>query len=135
VWAQGAIAQARKDGYTESLLGRRRYLPNIADSYDDKRRRHDEKVALNHPVQSLASDLMLNSVVEMHRELPDDARVIATVHDSALILAPAEKADRIAKEAKTIMEFFTPNMLEKRFGFTLGVPLVADVTINTHWRK
>lgn len=129
-WHRDTLSAAKRDGYVQSPLGRRRYLPNI-NSWEDTARRHDEKVALNHRVQSLGSDLMLLSLVEMHKQ---GLQVRATVHDSVILEAPDEGARMVGEHAKHIMETMS-DVVRKKFGFDIEVPLVADLHIDTHWTK
>lgn len=130
-WHRVVIENARAIGYVESPLGRRRYLPNINNMNDSAARAHDEKVALNHAVQSLGSDLMLLSLIEMHKR---GFWIAATVHDSVILVAPEEEAEMIGKEAKEIMETIH-DVVESKFGYIIRVPLVADLTIADHWQK
>ena len=130
-WHVASKARARANGYTESPIGRRRYLPNIDNWTDGKAKAHDEAISINHPVQSFGSDLMLSSLTIMHRA---GLRVVATVHDSVILLSPDDEAERDGKLAKDIMENI-PAEIEHNFGYRLEVPLVADLNIATHWEK
>lgn len=130
-WHAQSIGRARGAGYVESPIGRRRYLPNINNSSDSAARAHDEKVAINHIVQSLGSDLMLMSLTEMHRR---GFWIAATVHDSVILVVPEEAAELVGKEAKEIMETID-QLVYTKFGYKIEVPLVADLTIASHWEK
>lgn len=130
-WHQVQINKARSLGYVESPLGRRRYLPNIENWQDGAARSHDEKVAINHPIQSLGSDLMLLSLTEMWKR---GLNVVATVHDSVILIANEVYAEQVGEEAREIMENII-NEVEGIWGTKIRVPLVADLHIDTHWSK
>lgn len=131
-WHTIEINRAKMMGYVESPLGRRRYLPNIDNYMDGKARSHDEKVAINHGIQSFGSDLMLLSLTEMRRQ---GLVVVGTVHDSGMLLAKDEDAETVGAIAKDIMENQIPKMVEETWGVSLSVPLVADLTIADYWEK
>ncbi len=127
-WQSETKAIARTQKYIDSPIGRRRYFPSI-DSLDRGKAMHEERAALNHPVQSFASDLMLLSLTQIHEE---GHTVLATIHDSVLLLAPADKADAVALEAKYIMETI-PDAVRAYFGVYITVPLEVEYTIGDYW--
>jgi uracil-DNA glycosylase family 4 len=116
----------------ENPLGRIRHLPDIR-SPEQEVRHSAERQAINAPVQSFASDLTALSVIfiaRRFRALGLRARIVGTVHDSILIEAPEDEKATAARVVKRVMENIP---LEKLFDVVLDVPLVADVTIGTHW--
>jgi uracil-DNA glycosylase family 4 len=127
-WQAQTQAIARIQKYIDSPIGRRRYFPLI-DSPDRGKAMHEERAALNHPVQSFASDLMLLSLTRIHQE---GYTVLATIHDSVLLLAPSDVAQDVALEAKRIMERI-PEEIYKKFGVDLTVPIEVDYTIGDYW--
>jgi uracil-DNA glycosylase family 4 len=114
-----------------SPLGRVRHLPDI-DSGDKKVSSEAERQAINSPVQSCASDLMLISAIRLHPRLRElDVWIVGTVHDSLLFDAPEEnvlKACRIIKEIMEDMDF-----VRRRFGAEITVPIVVDIEVGQHW--
>jgi DNA polymerase-1 len=89
------VAQARKDGYTQTILGRRRYLPDLT-SDNRQRREMAERMALNAPIQGSAADIIKVAMLSVHRELRDRglrSRMLLQVHDELVFeVAPGELA-------------------------------------------
>lgn len=115
-----------------SPLGRVRYLPNI-DSPDKELRGKAERQAINTPVQSMASDMLLLALVSVDSELRKyDARVIGEVHDALLIECREDQAKIVGELVKGVMEG-VPSELEILFDVHLNVPVIADVTVGAGW--
>jgi DNA polymerase I len=89
----GVVAQARKDGYTETMLGRRRYLPDLT-SDNRQRREMSERMALNAPIQGSAADIIKVAMLMVDRALRAQglaSRMLLQVHDELLFeVAPGE---------------------------------------------
>ncbi len=87
------VAQARKDGYTETILGRRRYLPDLV-SDTRQRREMAERMALNAPIQGSAADIIKVAMLSVQRQIRDQqlrSRMLLQVHDELLFeVAPGE---------------------------------------------
>ncbi len=87
------VAQARKDGYTETILGRRRYLPDLV-SDNRQRREMAERMALNAPIQGSAADIIKVAMLSVQRQIRDQqlrSRMLLQVHDELLFeVAPGE---------------------------------------------
>jgi len=87
------VAQARKDGYTETILGRRRYLPDLV-SDNRQRREMAERMALNAPIQGSAADIIKVAMLSVQRQIRDHelrSRMLLQVHDELLFeVAPGE---------------------------------------------
>lgn len=122
-------------GQSRSPLGRIRYLPKakIPWSVEDMRGQkiHAILEGTNHPVQSMASDLLLMSLVRvapLMREL--GVEVVAEVHDEMDFLCPDEYVTEAVGTIKTTME---DTSWLQRFGINLTVPVVAEVTTGTYW--
>ena len=94
-YLQNVVERARVVGYTETLLGRRRYLPDLTS---DNRQRRDmaERMALNAPIQGTAADLMKVAMVRVGDALRADgmtSRLVLQVHDELVLeIAPGEQA-------------------------------------------
>ncbi|MFV0460539.1 MAG: DNA polymerase I [Actinomycetales bacterium] len=90
----GVVAQARKDGYTETILGRRRYLPDLT-SDNRNRRQMAERMALNAPIQGSAADIIKVAMLNVDRSLRDEglaSRMLLQVHDELVLeVAPGER--------------------------------------------
>jgi len=90
----GVVAQARKDGYTETILGRRRYLPDLT-SDNGQRRQMAERMALNAPIQGSAADIIKVAMLNVRRALGTaglSSRMLLQVHDELVLeVAPGER--------------------------------------------
>src|SRR6185437_1412412 len=85
------VSQARKDGYTQTIMGRRRYLPDLT-SDNRQRREMAERMALNAPIQGSAADIIKVAMLNVQRGLRDKglrSRLLLQVHDE-LVLEVAE---------------------------------------------
>lgn len=116
----------------QSPIGRVRHLPDV-DSEDKEVRAEAERQGINSPVQSLASDMMLLSMILLHEQMPpDEARIVGTVHDSLLFEIREDRVAYWAPRIKFVMEHLP---LKKKFGCTLSVPIKVDVKIGDHWSE
>ncbi len=118
------IESARLLGYTETLLGRRRYLPEISAS-NKNIREAAERTAINTPVQGTAADIIKIAMVGIHDEIAKwpDARMLLQVHDELVFEVPQERADEFSRWIKEKMEG----------AFSLKVPLKVDTGVGKHW--
>lgn len=118
--------KARKDGYVETLLGRRRPMPDIHSS-NFIVRQGAERAAINMPIQGTEADLMKLAMIrvdeKLRHELPD-AKMLLQIHDSILVECPVADAQKVAEVLKTTMEAV---YLE------LPVKLTVDTTTATNW--
>src|SRR5699024_8082383 len=92
----GVVDQARATGYTETILGRRRYLPDLT-SDNRQRREMAERMALNAPIQGSAADLIKVAMLGVHAELGSrglTSRLLLQVHDELVLeVAAGERAE------------------------------------------
>jgi DNA polymerase I len=92
-YLRDVVAQARQDGYTETIMGRRRYLPDLT-SDNAQRRQMAERMALNAPIQGSAADIIKKAMLGVHRELAAAglrSRLLLQVHDELVLeIAPGE---------------------------------------------
>jgi DNA polymerase-1 len=92
-YLQEVVSKARMDGYTQTMLGRRRYLPDLT-SDNRQRREMAERMALNAPIQGSAADIIKVAMLVVHRELAAAglrSRMLLQVHDELLFeVAPGE---------------------------------------------
>ena len=117
------VEKAREMGYVETLLHRRRDLPELKSS-NFNLRSFGERVALNMPVQGTAADVMKLAMVAVHKRLKAEnlqARLVLQVHDELIVECPEEKAETVAKLLEEEMEHVV----------SLSVPLTAEA----HWGK
>ncbi len=98
------VEDARRAGYTTTIFGRRRYLPEL--SSDDYRvRQMGERMALNAPVQGSAADIIKLAMVELDRRLPEvEAALLLQVHDELVLEAAPGAAGAAAQLVTEVME-------------------------------
>ena len=93
-YLEGVVEQARKDGYTSTVLGRRRYLPEL-DSSNRQLREAAERAALNAPIQGSAADIIKVAMIDVDKAISDaglESRMLLQVHDELLFeVAPGER--------------------------------------------
>lgn len=93
-YLKGVVDLARKDGYTETILGRRRYLPDLT-SDNMQRRQMAERMALNAPIQGSAADIIKVAMLGVERALREaslTSRLLLQVHDELVLeVAPGER--------------------------------------------
>lgn len=121
------IKMARRDGYVTTLLGRRRWLPELASS-NFNLRAFGERVALNMPIQGTAADIMKLAMIKVHARLQREggtARLILQVHDELIVECPKEEAERIKQLLEEEMEAAAQ----------LSVPLLAESGIGKSWAE
>lgn len=117
------VAEARKDGFTSTLFGRRRYLPEL-NSDNRVARENAERAALNAPIQGTAADIIKVAMIRVDKHLqPLKSRMILQVHDELVIeVAPGE-----LEEVTAIVE------REMDSAITLKVPLEVSAGVGTNW--
>ncbi|MDA2990189.1 MAG: DNA polymerase, partial [Actinomycetota bacterium] len=124
-YLHAVVEQARKDGYTSTVLGRRRYLPEL-DSSNRQLREAAERAALNAPIQGSAADIIKVAMVGVDRALREaglSSRLLLQVHDELLLeVAPGER------EA-------VEGLVRERMGgaYPLDVPLEVSVGCGPTW--
>lgn len=117
--------------YVQSPIGRVRHLPDIL-SGDRAVQNEAIRQAINSPVQSMASDMMLYAMILLEKELdPQKVFLVGTLHDGIFGQVIEEHAEETGKVFKEVMESLP---LKKTFGCELSVPIVSDVEWDTHWK-
>jgi hypothetical protein len=119
------VAEARERGFVTTLLGRRRYLPELR-SGNPNLRGFGERMATNAPIQGTAADLVKIAMVRMAERLRAEglqSRMLLQVHDELLFEAPAAEVERLRALAVEVMESALP----------LDVPLKVDVKVGDDW--
>lgn len=124
-YLQQVVHQARLDGYTSTLFGRRRYLPELS-STNRVARENAERAALNAPIQGTAADIIKVAMIRVDRALSEAAlnsRVLLQVHDELVVeVAPGEK-----EKVREIVE------REMDSAIALRVPLEVSVGMGANW--
>jgi DNA polymerase-1 len=124
-FTQTCVARARECGYAETVLGRRRYLPDL-HSNNATVRAFAERNAVNAPIQGSAADIIKVAMVRCARRLQEGAfktRMILQVHDELVFDVPKDELSRIQPLVKETMEQ----------AVELQVPLVVDVSTGNNW--
>jgi len=122
----GVVKQAAIDGYTETIFGRRRYLPDL-DSTNRQRRDIAERMALNAPIQGSAADLIKRAMLAVDRRLAEggfESRQILQVHDELVVEVAPGEADAVEAILRE----------EMASAGELSVPLDVNVGRGTNWR-
>ena len=126
-YLEGVVERARVDGWTETILGRRRYLPDLTS--DNRRLREmAERAALNAPIQGSAADIIKKAMIDVADALAGagaSSRVLLQIHDELLLeVAPGD-----ADEVERIVRDKMGRAVE------LSVPLEVSVGRGTTWRE
>jgi DNA polymerase-1 len=124
-YLRGVVDQARVDGYTATIEGRRRYLPDLT-STDRQMRENAERIALNSPIQGSAADIIKRAMLGVHSELAAQglkSRMLLQVHDE-LVLEVA------TGEREAVEKLVTEQMAAAA---ELSVPLEVQIGVGTSW--
>jgi DNA polymerase I-like protein with 3'-5' exonuclease and polymerase domains len=116
------VGSTRIKGYVSTILGRRRYLPDI-NSRDFGFKSSAERQAFNTRIQGSAADIIKLAMIRAQEMIPPESTLILTVHDELVTLAPDHLADETAEAIRSAMEGIQ----------MLNVPLIADVKIVQRW--
>jgi DNA polymerase-1 len=119
------VARAHKVGYSETIFGRRRYLPELA-SKNPALRNAAERAAINMPIQGTAADLLKLAMIGIESKLserPELGRMLLTVHDELIFEVEAGQEKELTKLVKPIMEGVTK----------LAVPIVVETGVGKNW--
>jgi DNA polymerase-1 len=124
-YIETTLAEAEKNGYVETILNRRRYMPELR-SAKGADRLAAERAAINAPIQGSAADLIkvaMNRLDEFLSQNNMKTRLILQVHDELLLEAPLNEVEIVKQETKRIMENAYP----------LNVPLKVDIGVGRNW--
>lgn len=124
-YMQKTVEDAKKDGYITTILGRRRYIPELSSSSHNVRA-FGERVAMNAPIQGSAADIIKIAMVNVQSRLKKEglkAKLVLQVHDELIVESPEEEADAAAKILKEEMEN----------AYALSVPLKVDMNKGKTW--
>ena len=119
------VEDARKIGYTETLYGRRRYIPELTAS-NFNIRSGAERIALNTPIQGTAADIIKLAMIRVEQALNDnfpEAQLLLQVHDELIVECPEEIAPQVAELVSQQMQSVAQ----------LRVPLIAEAKFGKSW--
>jgi DNA polymerase-1 len=124
-YLRAVVARARQDGYTETMLGRRRYLPDLT-SDNRQRREMAERMALNAPIQGSAADIIKVAMLRVDEEIKRGglrSRMLLQVHDELLFEVAPGELDSLRDVVKAAMGG----------AFALTVPLDVSMGTGRSW--
>jgi DNA polymerase-1 len=134
IWQENAIQTARLFGYTRTLMGRYRRLPDAmlcGNNFASKKAKsHAERAAINTPIQGAAADVVMQAMLRIHKDLKLKQlgwEMVCQIHDEIILEGPEENA----KEACKIVTFLMENPFEQ----PLSVALEVDAKIDVSWYK
>ena len=119
------VERARKDGFVSTLLGRRRWVPELKSS-NFNTRSFGERVALNMPVQGTAADIIKLAMLRVSDRLERDGfagRLVLQVHDELIVECPESETERVSAMLQEEMEGV----------MALAVPLLAETGAGKTW--
>lgn len=118
--------QAVKQGYVETLLGRRRYFPRLSSGANFNVRRREEREAINAPIQGTAADIMKQAMLDVRDALESSslsARMLLQVHDELVLEAPEHEVEQTIQLVRETMES----------AYQLEVPLTTEASFGENW--
>jgi len=124
-YIESAIKKAKENGYVETLLGRKRFLPDI-NSQNSVVRGFAERNAVNAPIQGSAADIIKIAMVNIQRKLEKEnlqAKMILQVHDELNFTVPVNELETVRKLV----------VYEMEHAFPLSVPLIVDCGVGNNW--
>ncbi len=119
------VEQAKEQGYVSTLMGRRRWMPELKDSNRNKRA-FGERVALNMPIQGTAADIIKLAMIRVQRRLKEEGfqgRLVLQVHDELIVECPEAEGESIARLLEEEMEQVV----------SLDVKLEAEAHVGHSW--
>ena len=120
---EGVIESAKECGYTKTILGRMRYIPELASS-NFMTRQFGERAAMNMPLQGSAADIIKLAMVSVFDKLKDmKSKLILQIHDELIIEASDDEVEEVKKLLKECMES----------AIELKIPLTVDVASGKSW--
>ena len=126
-YLENTIALARNFGYTETLFGRRRYLPEINATHQQLKAQA-ERMAINHPIQGTAADLIKMAMIKLSERIkkefaPGEVRMLLQIHDELVFEVREELIPRAEKIIKQEMEAV----------YKMKAPIRVEVTAGNSW--
>ena len=121
------VEQAKADGYVSTLMGRRRWLPELKSS-NFNLRSFGERVALNMPIQGTAADIIKLAMIRVRDKLRVEgleAKLILQVHDELIVECPEGETERV----KTLLENEMEQVVQ------LALPLIAEAHAGKSWAE
>ena len=128
--------KAKKDGYVETLLGRRRFLPEIKSS-NYSIRQAAERMAINMPIQGTAADIMKVAMVtlwkRLKKEAENKARILLQVHDELVLEVRDDLINEVSKITKEEMENVLEQPIFNEVRSIFKIPLEVEIKAGSNW--
>jgi DNA polymerase-1 len=123
-YIEDAITSARELGYSQTMYGRRRYLPELHSSIQVVKKAA-ERMAVNTPIQGTSADMLKAAMIKIHKLIKgkEDIKMLLQVHDELVFEVAAGKEKKYFSEIKEIME----NILK------LDVPVIVEAKVGVNW--
>lgn len=126
-WIEETVKEATKNGFTTTLLGRRRYVPGLHERnknlYDAAKR-----IAVNSPVQGTSAEIMKMAMININEALKKgnfDAKLILQIHDEVVVECPNDEVERVERLLKKEMESVVK----------WEIPLITNIRTGKNWAK
>jgi DNA polymerase-1 len=124
-YMEDTVEQARQRGYTETLFGRRRQIPELSSS-NFRIRQAGERQAMNAGIQGLAADIFKVALVRLDQALESEgraSRIVLQVHDEIVLEVPTAERDEVVELTVVTMTS----------AFALNVPLEVNIAVGSTW--
>lgn len=130
-YIEDTIAEGRQNGYVQTLLGRRRPMPEL-HSPRAVERAATERTAINHPIQGTAADIMKIAMIAVFEKLKKEkmrTTLMMQVHDELIFEVPPEEKDHLAQMLPPLMCDLPSSKIN------MDVPLVIDIGVGKNWNE
>lgn len=127
-YMEGIVREVEKQGYVETIFGRKRYLETELSSSNAMIREFAKRAAINQPMQGTAADLMKIAMIDFAKKLKENnlkSKMIMQVHDELVVEVLKSELDEVKTLVKEAMELNQP----------LSVPLVVDINVGETWKE
>ena len=125
-YLDGIRKDAAKNGYVETLLGRRRYFPALQSKQNVQMKNREEREAINAPIQGTAADIMKIAMLHIPPALKKaklNAQMLLQVHDELVLEVPKEELEKTVSVVRDVMESAYP----------LDIPLLTEARFGPNW--
>ena len=122
------VTLAEKQGYVESIYGRKRHLESELSSSNTQIREFGKRAAINHPMQGTAADLIKLAMIELNNKLKSgnlESKMILQVHDELVLEVKKSEFEQVKSLVLEAMELGQP----------FEVPLLVDVSAGGSWKE
>jgi DNA polymerase-1 len=125
-YLDGIRKEAARTGYVETLLGRRRYFPNLKSGLNHVMKNREEREAINSPIQGTAADIMKIAMIRIPPAMMKaglHGQMLLQVHDELVVECPQGELKKVASVVQEVMENAYP----------IGIPLTTEARWGLNW--